>query len=118
MALSMDEQHILAEIEERLSRSEPALAAQLSTFGRPQAGERTPRALVVAAFATMIVMAFVSLLLYALIPFGTMRGRVESTNPATAPPKPAMSVRGGSSTPQIAPQVSPGAYAGNTSPAR
>src|SRR6516162_10211227 len=34
MALSMEEQRILAEIENELARSEPALAAYLSAFGR------------------------------------------------------------------------------------
>jgi Protein of unknown function (DUF3040) len=46
MALSMEEQRILAEIENELARSEPALAAYLSAFG--QAGRavtlRSPRA--------------------------------------------------------------------------
>jgi len=35
MALSMEEQRILAEIEDELSRSEPVLAACLSMFSRP-----------------------------------------------------------------------------------
>jgi Protein of unknown function (DUF3040) len=35
MALSMEEQRILAQIEQELARSEPALAAHLSSFGRP-----------------------------------------------------------------------------------
>ena len=35
MALSMEEQRILAEIEQRLAKTEPALAARLASFGRP-----------------------------------------------------------------------------------
>lgn len=34
MALSMDEQRILAAIEQQLTRDDPALATRLSTFGR------------------------------------------------------------------------------------
>jgi len=34
MALSMDEQRILAEIEQQLTRNDPSLATRLSTFGR------------------------------------------------------------------------------------
>lgn len=46
MALSMDEQRILAEIEQRLTRDDPSLAIRLSTFGRhrrPGARRRTDR---------------------------------------------------------------------------
>ena len=35
MALSMEEQRILAEIEQELARSEPVLAACLTMFSRP-----------------------------------------------------------------------------------
>lgn len=44
MALPMDEQRILAEIEQQLSRDDPSLAVRLSSFGRGRAdrgpGER------------------------------------------------------------------------------
>ena len=35
MALSMDEQRMLAEIERRLAAEDPGLAARMSTFRRP-----------------------------------------------------------------------------------
>jgi len=38
MALSMDEQRILAEIERRLAADDPSLASSLSTFRRPGPG--------------------------------------------------------------------------------
>jgi hypothetical protein len=38
MALSMEEQRILAEIEQHLARAEPALAARLAAFGHPVQG--------------------------------------------------------------------------------
>ena len=40
MALSMEEQRILAEIEQRLAKSEPALAARLGVVRPPRPGER------------------------------------------------------------------------------
>jgi hypothetical protein len=45
MALSMDEQRMLAEIERRLAAEDPGLAAKLSSFRRPgpAARLRSPR---------------------------------------------------------------------------
>ena len=43
MALSMDEQRILAEIERQLADDDPSLAARLSTFGRPGLAARRRR---------------------------------------------------------------------------
>jgi len=45
MALSMEEQRILAEIERQLADDDPSLAVRLSTFRRPglTAHLRTPR---------------------------------------------------------------------------
>src|SRR5215467_13475287 len=73
MALSMDEQRILAEIEQQLVRDEPALAARLSAFGRPGPANilRTPRGRMLAVFATLMVLTVVSLVVYALLPLRT-----------------------------------------------
>jgi hypothetical protein len=70
MALSMDEQRILAEIERQLADDDPSLAVRLSTFGRPglAAGLRTPRGKVLASFVALAVVALLSLMVYSLIP--------------------------------------------------
>src|SRR6266568_190803 len=70
MALSMDEQRILAEIERQLADDDPSLAARLTTFGRPglMASLRTPRGRVLASFLVVAVVAVLSLMVYALIP--------------------------------------------------
>lgn len=67
MALSMDEQRILAEIEQRLTRDDPTLAIRLSTFGRrrrtaepARAGRR--RAVIRATTLAMIAVFVVSVL--------------------------------------------------------
>lgn len=101
MALSMDEQRILAEIEQQLSRAEPVLAARLATFGRPGAGVmlRSRRARLLITLAAAVLLAVVSMVAYALV---SLRGAPQRgvTGPATTPGHPAVSVpRGGSPRP-------------------
>jgi hypothetical protein len=71
MALSMDEQRVLAEIERRLAAEEPRLAASLTTFRRPgpAAVLRSPRVRLFGSLGTVMVVALISLLVYAVIPF-------------------------------------------------
>jgi Protein of unknown function (DUF3040) len=92
MALSMEEQRILAGIEQELERSEPALAAYLSAFGRPGRAGRaalcssrprasrpppllrsargrlhSPRVLVLASLAALILLTVIPVLVYTLV---------------------------------------------------
>ncbi len=71
MALSMDEQRMLAEIEQRLAAEDPALAAGLSAFRRPSRVRifRSVRARVIGSLLTVAVVAMVSLMVYATFPF-------------------------------------------------
>lgn len=62
MALSMDEQRILTEIESQLSDDDPRLAQRLSTFGRVRHHRRRIRLIaalvvVVAGIATALAAA-------------------------------------------------------------
>jgi hypothetical protein len=86
MALSMDEQRILAEIEQELSRAEPALAVRLSTFRSPgvMAVVRSPRARLLVTLAAAITLAVVSMVVYALV---SLRGAPQRgvTGPTAAP---------------------------------
>jgi hypothetical protein len=89
MALSMEEQRILAEIEQELERSEPVLAACLTMFSRPgragllrvpAARRRSPRALGVASVVALIVLTVLPVVIYALValrdaPSGRPAGR-------------------------------------------
>ena len=61
MALSMDEQRILAAIEQQLTREEPALATRLSTFGRRRrpGGRDGRRRTVIRVTALVMVAVFV-----------------------------------------------------------
>jgi Protein of unknown function (DUF3040) len=71
MALSMDEQRILAEIERKLAADDPGLASCLTTFRRPGPGTvlRSPRARIIGSLFAVLLVALVSLTVYAMIPF-------------------------------------------------
>jgi hypothetical protein len=77
MALSMDEQRILAQIEQHLASGDPDLAARLSSFGKTGAEHvlRMPRARVAGSAAALVAVAIVSLIVYALIPFRALPDR-------------------------------------------
>jgi hypothetical protein len=82
MALSMDEQRALAEIERRLAADDPGLATCLTAFRRPGPASvlRTPRARIIGSLFTVLLVAMVSLMVYAMIPF-----RAHNARPATTP---------------------------------
>ncbi len=76
MALSMEEERILAEIEQELERAEPVLAACLTMFSRPgRAGllrvpsprRRSPRVLAVASVTALILLTVLPVVVYALV---------------------------------------------------
>ena len=73
MALSADEQRALAEIERRLATDDPGLATCLTAFRRPGPGHvlRSPRARIIGSLFTVLLVAMVSLMVYAMIPFRT-----------------------------------------------
>jgi hypothetical protein len=83
MALSMDEQRMLAEIERRLSADDPGLASCLTTFRRPGPATvlRSPRARIIGSLFTVLLVAMVSLMVYAMIPFRahTVRNNITPT---------------------------------------
>ncbi len=87
MALSMDEQRILAEIERQLAGDDPSLAARLTTFGRPglAASLRTPRGRVLISFLTVAVVALLSLMVYSLVPFRVLPARGTHARSTAAP---------------------------------
>ena len=105
MALSMEEQRILAQIEHELARSEPALAAHLSSFGRSGRGVlqssrarlHSPRLLVVASLVALVLLTVIPVVVYALVslragPRGHQAGHsTVSVQHNEAPPHPIMS---------------------------
>src|SRR5271165_312680 len=85
MALSMDEQRVLAEIERRLAADDPGLATCLTSFRRPGPATvlRSPRARIVGSLFTVLLVAMVSLMVYAMIPFRTHVRPTPSTSTQT-----------------------------------
>ena len=71
MALSMDEQRMLAEIERRLAADDPVLAARLTSFRLPRLtlAPRSARSRLLASLLMLVVVGVVSVFVYALIPF-------------------------------------------------
>jgi Protein of unknown function (DUF3040) len=84
MALSMDEQRVLAEIERRLAADDPGLATCLTSFRRPGPATvlRSPRARIIGSLFAVLLVAMVSLMVYAMIPFKTHISRTPT--PPTA----------------------------------
>jgi hypothetical protein len=71
MALSMEEQRMLDEMERKLADADPLLASRLTSFGRPGlfALMRSRRVRIVLSFLALVAIAAVSLAVYALTPF-------------------------------------------------
>jgi Protein of unknown function (DUF3040) len=86
MALSQDEQRVLAEIERRLAAEEPRLASSLATFRRPTPAAvlRSPRARIVGSLFAVLLVATVSLMFYAMSPFRVHSGRAPASPSAAS----------------------------------
>lgn len=70
MALSMDEQRMLAEIERRLAAEDPGLASRLSSFKRPGPAKlRSPRSRIIGSVFAIAAALVLSVMVYAMIPF-------------------------------------------------
>lgn len=93
MALSQDEQRMLAEIERRLAADDPGLASCLTTFRRPGPGTvlRSPRARIIGSLFTVLLVAMVSLMVYAMVPFRAHVHRYAPPQASSAPASTAIS---------------------------
>ena len=88
MALSMDEQRMLAEIERRLAAEDPGLATRLSSFRRPgpAAGLRSTRGKIIGSLCTIVLLAVIGLTVYAMMPFRAHGSRTPAPRQATTSP--------------------------------
>ena len=88
MALSMDEQRMLAEIERRLAAEDPGLATRLSSFRRsgPAAGLRSTRGKIIGSLCTIVLLAVIGLTVYAMMPFRGQSSRTPAPRQATSQP--------------------------------
>jgi hypothetical protein len=92
MALSMDEQRILDQIERGLASSDPLLASRMASFGAPRGPltARMRRIRLLASFSTLLVVAVVSLVVYAMVPFRSSPDRPAGTKASASPAHPAL----------------------------
>ena len=94
MALSMDEQRILAEIERRLAADDPYLAGNLSAFTRPRLGAsiRAAKGRLLATVIAVAAVALAALVIYSFVPFRVIARQndqpagQQTTQQATASP--------------------------------
>jgi cytoskeletal protein RodZ len=95
MALSMDEQRMLAEIERRLSAEDPGLAARLSSFRRPGPSVRlrSTRGKVIGSLLTIALVAVVALMVYAMVPFRAHTYKPAANTQASSRPAASAQVR-------------------------
>jgi hypothetical protein len=86
MALSQDEQRVLAEIERRLAAEDPRLASSLATFRRPTPSAllRSPRARLIGTLFSVLLVAGISLMFYAMSPFRDHGGRAPAAPTAAS----------------------------------
>ncbi len=120
MALSMDEQRALAEIERRLAADDPGLATCLTAFRRPGPATvlRSPRARIIGSLFTVLLVAMVSLMVYAMIPFRAHGARAPVTPSAATQSKVAIMASGAGYHAQSPPPASAGSSASAATSAR
>jgi hypothetical protein len=117
MALSMDEERVLAEIERRLSAEEPRLAACMSSFRRPgpSVALRTPRARILGSLFTVMLVAMISLMVYAVIPFrGVHTARTPGGSPGSSAGQTSLTASGSSTQGSVGIRSVPSARAAKT----
>jgi Protein of unknown function (DUF3040) len=107
VALPMDEQRILDEMERVLAADDPRLAARLASFGRPgvPAVLRAPRAKAVLSLACLAVIAAVAVVVYALSAFRVTSPAHRHGGPVTI--SKSLSASSTRSTPAQRPAVTP-----------
>jgi Protein of unknown function (DUF3040) len=121
MALSMDEQRVLAEIERRLAADDPGLATCMTAFRRPGPARvlRSPRARIIGSLFTVLLVAMVSLMVYAMIPFRAHNARTPATPGGGTPSSTAITATGSGASPPASSSASAGtAISAASSPAK
>ncbi len=88
MALSIEEQRILDEMERKLAADAPRLASRLAALGRRPGLRgflRSPRTRALAVVLTLAVIVAVTLAMYAMMPFRAATERVSHAHATAAP---------------------------------
>lgn len=90
MALSMDEQRMLDEMERALAADDPRLAARLNAFGQPHLPGlfSSPRAKTISGLIALALIAAVTVMMFVFSPYGRHHSPTTGKTPpagATAP---------------------------------
>ena len=101
MALSMDEQRMLDEIERRLADEDPVLAARLTAFGPPGVyiALRSRRGRMLASLIALITLAVIAVAAFAIVPLGLRHPAQPRPSPASSQPTSSTARTGASGQP-------------------
>ena len=85
MALSMEEQRMLDEMERALAANDPRLASRLNAFGQQRVPGvfSTQRAKTISGLIALALIAAVTIMMFVLSPYGSHHG--SPTRPAQPP---------------------------------
>ena len=88
MALSMDEQRMLDEIERRLANEDPVLAARLTAFGPPgvRIALHSRRGRMLASLIALITLAVIAVTAFAIVPLGLRHPAQPRPSPVSSKP--------------------------------
>jgi Protein of unknown function (DUF3040) len=87
VALSMEEQRMLDEMERQLAIDDPKLASRFNTFGQPRlpGGFTSPRAKTISGLLALALIAAVTIMMFVLSPYGSgHRGTTPRSTPSSA----------------------------------
>lgn len=86
MALSMEEQRMLDEMERELAIEDPRLASRFNAFGQQRLPSlfTSPRARTISGLLALALIAAVTVMMFVLSPYGGQRGTTR-TPPPSAP---------------------------------
>jgi hypothetical protein len=91
VALSMEEQRMLDEMERALAAADPRLASRLNAFGvqRMPGVFSSPRAKTISGLLALALIAAVTIMMFVLSPYASHHGSPARTTPSAAPKAPA-----------------------------
>jgi hypothetical protein len=95
VALSMEEQRMLDEMERQLAIDDPKLASRLNAFGsqRLPGAFSSHRAKTISGLLALALIAAVTIMMFVLSPYGAHRGTVPHRTPASGKPAAAAQAR-------------------------
>ena len=85
MALSMEEQRMLDEMERQLAIDDPKLASRFNTFGQQRMSGTfaSQRVKTIVGLLALALIAAVTVMMFVLSPYGAHHGNTPHTTPAT-----------------------------------